>query len=66
MWCQHIIQREEVNTYSEANQTNVLGNKEALTTDKTKNVSDNTKEDYSESSKEKLKGISNTDKETYA
>ena len=31
----------------------------------TKNVGDNTKEDDSENSKEKLKDISNTDKETY-
>ena len=33
-------------------------------TDKTENVGDNTKEDDSENSKEKLKDISNTKKET--
>ena len=41
-----------------------MGNKEPLKTDKTKNVGGNTKEDDSENSKEKLKDISNTDKET--
>ena len=56
--------KKEVNTNSEAKQTDVLGNKELLKTDKTKNVGDNTKEDDSENSKEKLKDISNTDKET--
>ena len=53
------------NTNSEAKQTNVLGNKEPLKADKTENIGDNTKEDDSENSKEKLKDISNTDKETY-
>ena len=43
--------------------TNVLGNEEPLKKDKTENVGDNTKEDDSENSKEKLKDISNTDKE---
>ena len=52
------------NTNSEAKQTNILGNKKPLKTDKTKNVGDNTKEDDSEISQEKLKDISNTDKET--
>ena len=65
MWCQHLIQREEVNTTSEAKQTNVLGNEEALKTDKKKKVGENTKEDDSDNSKEKLKYISNTEKETY-
>ena len=37
----------------------------ALKTYKRKNVSDNTKEDHSENSENKLKDISNTDKETY-
>ena len=64
MWWQQLLQRKEVNTNSEAKQTNVLGNKEPLKTDKTKNIGDNTKEDDSENSKEKLKDISNTDKET--
>ena len=41
-----------------------MGNKESLKTDKTKNISDNTKEDDSENSKGKLKDISNSDKET--
>ena len=62
---QHLIQRKEVNTTSEAKQTNVLGYKEPLKTDKTKNVGDITKEDDSENSKGKLKDIPNTDKETY-
>ena len=53
------------NTNSEAKQTSVWGNKEPLKTGKTENVDDNTKEDDSEKSKEKLKDISNTDKETY-
>ena len=57
-------QKKEVNTNSEAKQTNVLGSKEPLKTDKTKNIGDNTKEDDSENSKGKLKYISNTDKET--
>ena len=64
MCCQPIIQRKEVNTNSEAKQTNVLGNKEPLKTDKAKNVGDNSKEDYGENSKEKNQDISNTDKET--
>ena len=42
-----------------------MENKGPLKTDKTKNVGDTTKEDDSENSKEKLKDISNTDKETY-
>ena len=41
-----------------------MGDKEPLKTEKTKNVGDTTKEDDSENSKEKLKDISNTDKET--
>ena len=49
--------KKEVNTNSEAKQTNVLGNKKPLKTDKTKNVSDNTKEDDSENSRKKLKFI---------
>ena len=53
------------NTDKETKQTNVLGNKEPLKTDKTENVGDNTKEDESENSEKKLKGISNTDKESY-
>ena len=60
-----IFQIQTKNTNSEAKLTNVLGNKEPFKTDKTKNVGDNTKEDESENSKKKLKGISNTDKETY-
>ena len=64
MWWQQ-LQRKEVNTNSEAKQTNILGNKEPLKTDKMKNVGDTTKEDDSENSKEKLKDISNTDKENY-
>ena len=47
--------KKEVNTNSEAKQTNVLGNKEPLKTDKTKNVGDNTKEDESENSKKNWK-----------
>ena len=65
MWCQHLIQWKEVNTTSESKQTNVLGNKEPLKTDNMENVGDNTKEYDSENSKEKLKDISNTAKETY-
>ena len=54
------------NTDKETKQTNVLGKKEPLKTDKMENVGDNTKEDDSEISEKKLKGISkNTDKETY-
>ena len=62
---QHLLQQEEVNTNSEAKQTNVLENKEPLKTDKTENVGDNTKVEDSENSKKELKDISNTDKETY-
>ena len=58
-------QRKDVYTTSEAKQSNVLGNQDPLKPDKTKNNGDNTKEDESEKSKEKLKDISNTDKETY-
>ena len=57
------IQWKEVNTTSEAKQTNVLGNKESLKTDMTKNIGGNTK-DECENSKEKLKDNSNTYKET--
>ena len=64
MWCQHLIQRREVNTTSEAKHTEVLGNEEALKTDNTKHVSDNTKEDETENFKKKLKDISNTNKES--
>ena len=53
------------NTDKETKQTNVLGKKEPLKTDKTENVGDNTNEDDSENSEKKLKGISNKDKETY-
>ena len=56
--------KKEVNTNSEAKQTNVLGNEEPLKTDKTKNFGDKTKGDDTENSKGKLKDISNTDKET--
>ena len=45
------------NTDKETKQTNVLGKKEPLKTDKTENVGDNTKEDESENSEKKLKGI---------
>ena len=41
-----------------------MGNKEPLKTDKTKNVGDTKKEEYSKNSKEKFKDISNIDKET--
>ena len=58
-----MIHRKEVNTTSAAKQ--VLGNEEALKTDNTKHVSDNTKEDETENFKKKLKDISNTNKETY-
>ena len=50
------------NTDKETKQTNVLEDKEPLKTDKTENVGDNTKEDFSENSEKKLKDISNTDK----
>ena len=50
------------NTDRETKQTNVLGKKEPLKTDKTENFSDKTKVDYSENSEKKLKDISNTDK----
>ena len=63
--CQHLIQRREVNTTSEAKHTKVLAIEKDLKTDNTKNVSDNTKEDDSENSKKKVKDISNTGKETY-
>ena len=53
------------NKDKETKQTNVLGKKEPLKTDKTENIGDNTKEDESENSEKKLKDISNTDKETY-
>ena len=49
------------NTDKEAKQTNVLGKKEPLKTDKMENFGEHTKEDESENSKEKLKDISNTD-----
>ena len=58
------VERTNVKTNAEAKQTNILGKKDPLKTDKTKDVGDNTKEDDSENSKEKLKDISNTDKET--
>ena len=58
MWCQQLLQKKEVNTNSEAKQTNILGNKEPLKTDKTKNLGDNTNEDDGETSKKKLKDIS--------
>ena len=54
--------KKEVNINSEAKQTNILGNKEPLKTDKTKNLGDNTKEEDSENSKKELKNISNTNK----
>ena len=50
------------NTDKETKQTNVLGKKEPLKTDKTENFSDRTKVNGSENSEEKLKDISNTDK----
>jgi len=53
------------NTDKETKQTNVLGKKEPLKTDKTENFSDKTKVDGSENSEKKLKDISNTDKKTY-
>ena len=53
------------NKDKETKQTNILGKKEPLKTDKTENIGDNTKEDESENSEKKLKGISNTDKESY-
>ena len=59
MCYQHIIQRNEVNTASEAKQTKVFGNEEPLKTDNTEKGTDNTKEDDSENAKEKLKDISN-------
>ena len=59
-----MIQRREVNTTSEAKHTKVLGNEEALKTDNTKNISDNTKEDDGENSKENVKEMLYTDKET--
>ena len=46
-------------------QTKVFGNVKPLKTGNTENVGDNTKEDDSENSKEKLSDISNTDKRTY-
>ena len=59
---QHLIQRRNFNTTSEAKHTKVLGNEIPLNTDNTKNVTDNTKEDDSENQKKKLKGISNKTK----
>ena len=53
------------NTDKETKQTNVLGKKEPLETDKTENFSDKTKVEDSDNSKKELKDISNTDKETY-
>ena len=53
------------NTDKETKQTNVLGKKEPLKTDKTENVGDNTKEEDSENFNKNLKDISNKDKETY-
>ena len=52
------------NTDKKTKQTNVLGKKEPLKTDKTENVGDNTKVEDSENSKKELKDISNKDKET--
>ena len=63
--CQHLIQRGEFNTTSEAKHTKVLDNEEVLKTDNKKNVIDNAKEDDSENSQKKIKDISNTNKETY-
>ena len=56
---------KKVKTISKPKHTNIFGIEEVLKTDNTENKSDNTKEDDSENSKKKLKGISNTDKETY-
>ena len=56
--------KKEVNINSEAKQTNILGNEEPLKTDKTKNVGDDTKQNDRENSKEKLRDMSNTYKET--
>ena len=52
-------------TTSEAKHTRALKIEEILKTNKTNNLSDNIKDDDGETSKEKLKNISNTDKETY-
>ena len=57
--------KKEVKTVSEPKHTNVFGTEEFLKTDNAENFSANTKENYSENFKKKLKDISNTDKETY-
>ena len=62
MPCEDLIERKQAVTDSEARQTKVFGNE----TDNTGNLSETTKEKQCENSKEKLKDISNTDKETYA
>ena len=54
-----------MNTTSQPKHPNIFGIEEVLKTDNTKNFSDKTKEDDSETSKRKLKNISNADKETY-
>ena len=56
--------KKEGNTNSETKQTNVLGKKEPLKTEKKNFFGNNTKKDDNENSKDKLKDISNTDKET--
>ena len=50
---EHLIQRKDINTTSEAKHTIVSGNEEVLKTDKKKNVIDNAKEDDSENSQKK-------------
>ena len=57
--------KKEVQTISEPKHTNVFGTEEFLKTDNAENFSANTKENYSDNFKKKLKDISNTDKETY-
>ena len=56
---------KKVKTISKPKHTNVFGIEEFLKTDNAENFSANTKENYSENFKKKLKDISNTDKETY-
>ena len=53
--CQHIIQRIEVKTTSEATHTKVMGNEEVLKKENMKNTSDNTKDYDSVNSKRKLR-----------
>ena len=53
--CQHIIQRIEVKTTSEATHTKGMGNEEVLKKENMKNTSDNTKDYDSVNSKRKLR-----------